>query len=76
MKNKHKGLKIFGAIAGITAICCIVPACVVSCGSSSNSSTSNQPTLPSSLYGTSASEVASNWNDTYNAYAGSSNYGN
>ena len=76
MKNKHKGLKIFGAIAGITVICCIVPACVVSCGSSSSSTPSNQPTLPSSLYGTSASEVASNWNDTYNAYAGSSNYGN
>ena len=77
MKNKHKGLKVFCTIAGITAICCIVPACVVSCGSSSmNSSASNQPALPTSLAGTSASEVASNWNDTYNAYAAGSNYGN
>ena len=79
MKSKHKGLKIFGAIAGIAAICCIVPACVVSCGSSSNSSTSsttNTPTLPPSLSGTTLSDVADNWSSAYGNYASSSNYGN
>ena len=79
MKSKHKGLKIFGAIAGIAAICCIVPACVVSCGSSSNSSTSsttNPPTLPTSLSGTTLSDVADNWSSAYGNYASSSNYGN
>ncbi|MBO6072300.1 hypothetical protein J6P59_01365 [bacterium] len=60
MKRKHKGLKILGAIAGIGAICCIIPACVVSCGSSNNSSASNQPNIPTSLAGTTSSKVATN----------------
>ena len=81
MKNKHKGLKVFGALAGIAAIGCIVPACVVSCGSSnssssssSSSSTSTTPTLPTSLSGSSLKEVADNWDTAYSNYASSSNY--
>ncbi|MBO6104064.1 hypothetical protein J6P04_03390 [bacterium] len=33
--NKKKIWKIVGATFGVAAICCIIPACVVSCGSSS-----------------------------------------
>ena len=76
MKRKHKGLKILGAIAGIGTICCIIPACVVSCGSSNNSSASNQPNIPTSLVGTTTSKVATNWDATYHTYSTTNTYGN
>ena len=41
MKNKKKIAKIIGGIIGIGAICCIIPACVISCGSSSTPTTNN-----------------------------------
>ena len=47
MKNKKKIAKIIGGIVGIGAICCIIPACVISCGSSSSTS-SNNTTVPTS----------------------------
>ena len=42
MKNKKKIAKIIGGIVGVGAICCIIPACVVSCGSSSTPTTNSQ----------------------------------
>lgn len=41
MKNKKKIAKIIGGIVGIGAICCIIPACVISCGSSSTPTTNS-----------------------------------
>lgn len=41
MKNKKKIWKFIGAGFGLVAMACIIPACVVSCGSSTNNSNSS-----------------------------------
>ena len=48
MKNKRKIWKIIGGLAGIATIACIIPACVVSCGSSSTSDTNSNANSSSS----------------------------
>ena len=48
MKNKRKIWKIIGGLAGIAAFACIIPACVVSCGSSSTSDTNSNANSSSS----------------------------
>lgn len=44
MKNKKKIWKIVSAMTAVVALSCVVPACVVSCGSSANAS-STTPTI-------------------------------
>ena len=51
--SKNKWLKIMGATLGIGAISCIIPICIVSCGSSS-SSASNSNSTPTSNSNSSA----------------------
>lgn len=60
--NKKKFIKIVGAIAGISAICCIIPSCVVSCGSSSsaNDNSANDNNESGTLIAASASSSNSN----------------
>ena len=48
MKNKRKILKIIGGLVGIATIACIIPACVVSCGSSSTDDTNSNANSSSS----------------------------
>ena len=48
MKNKKRIWKFIGGTLGLTAIACIIPACVVSCGSSSNSNSSSSSSTSSS----------------------------
>ena len=60
MKNKKKIAKIIGGVVGIGAICCIIPACVISCGSSSSSNNT------SSSNSTTSSVNSSSTNDNQN----------
>ena len=59
MKRKNKIWKIVGATFGVAAICCIIPACVVSCGSSSNTSKTNTSNSNSNASNSSTSNSTS-----------------
>lgn len=82
MKNKRKIWKIIGGAIGLTAIACIVPACVVSCGSSSNSnsssstSTTNNPNPKTNDVGLIATNVGKDATLETNDNTNNSNYSN
>ena len=42
MKNKKRIWKFIGGAIGLAAIACIIPSCIVSCGSAANSASTNQ----------------------------------
>lgn len=79
MKNKKRIWKFIGGAIGLTAIACIIPACVVSCGSSSNSSSSSSSSTNSTsstssssssqtsigIAGSTLSEIATNWSNQF-----------
>ena len=46
LPKAKKILKICGGLLGVGAIACIIPACVVSCGSSNSTTTSSSPASP------------------------------
>ena len=49
MKNRKRIWKFIGGAIGLTTIACIIPACVVSCGSSSSTNDSNTTNSSSSI---------------------------
>ena len=75
MKKNKKLWKILGGVIGIGAIACVIPACVVSCGSSSNTSTNTTQTQSSSA--STNSYLNTNPNYTFNPNSTpNSNYAN
>ena len=67
--KKSKIWKIVGGVIGIASVCAIVPACVVSCGSSSNSTASSSTNTSSQSNTPTALESAENsWTTTFDNY--------
>ena len=64
MKKNKKLLKILGGALGVGALLCIIPACVVSCGSSSNSSSSSTSSSSTTSSSTTNNTTASTSSST------------
>ena len=69
MKNRKKIAKIIGATLCVGAICCIIPACVVSCGSSSVQSNDNSSNSSSATQNNSANLLSTSVNNSATSIA-------
>lgn len=84
MKNKKRILKIIGASLEITTLLCIIPTCVVSCGSSSSSSESSDSynnnsqsqILGTTITGNNYANALENWTTSFNQMTQSNQYPN